>query len=135
MDFFRNNGAIREFGFFDFRRDSSRGWLWVGVSRKGMTMRQFALALLILFAAPTIAWSDAEDELECEILLRRGEPCVEMVWEENGQVIRGSRAECGEANYCPRLISDGCGCRCTRRAYQDFGFGERIKYQWCKARY
>jgi hypothetical protein len=96
-------------------------------------MWRFALGLLILIAAPTIAWGDAEDDLECEILVRRGQPCVEMVWEEDGQVIRGSRAECWDAKGCGRGGAlSRCDCRCTRHAYQDFGWNERIKYHWCK---
>ena len=97
-------------------------------------MRQFALALLILIAAPTIALGDAGDKLECEILVRRGGDCVEAAWEENGTVIRGSYRECWEAHCGGRrlICLARTKCRCTRKGYQDFGFGERIKYHWCK---
>lgn len=94
--------------------------------------RTLVFSILVVIAVPTIAWGDEEDKLECEILVMRGEPCIEMVWEEGGQVMRGSWVDCRDANDCPRGL---CGCRCNRHAYQDFGVGERIKYQWCKARY
>ncbi len=111
-------------------------------------MRRFALALLILIAAPTIAWGDLADELECKILLERGNGCVESVWiehtPEGKKVVRGPVHECvahfskiREEKGAAGRIYPEAACRqdCNRRAYQDFGIGERIKYHWCKARY
>ena len=123
---------------------------------KGMTMRQFALALLILIAAPTIAWGDAyddlKDEMECLNLMRRGNACVEYVWTDGGEVKKGER--CARTQLpnktvtlaaptiedfgmeitvsVPQLPEVAANCRCNRKAYQDFGIGERIKYHWCK---
>lgn len=127
-------------------------------------MRQFALGLLILIAAPTIAWGDAYDDLkketECRKLIDRGDTCVEYVWTELGEVKRGPKCvqtiaywdnnKRDEGQYrlvgtrvairsagrlTPRQVEIARSCKCNRHAYQDFGFGERTKYHWCQARY
>ena len=123
-------------------------------------MRQSALGLLILIAAPTIAWSDdfedAKDAMEakqkCYALMERGDECLEWYWPEGETMERGP--ECGlwavVGEERRRRVEQGLRhdprptrahlraieeCKCNRHAHQDFGFGERIKYQWCKARY
>ncbi len=125
-----------------------------------MMMRQIALGLLILFAAPTIAWGDPADDAEamakCMTLLARGTQCVEWYWFSGGRVEKGEdcpstqsssvtavTSDCPElgkkcaasVNKRPKTTTTANICPCNRHAYQDFGVGERIKYQWCKARY
>jgi hypothetical protein len=101
-------------------------------------MRWFVLGLLILIAAPTVVWGDAEDELECQMLVRRGDDCVEYVWEDplNDVIQQGSARECRKANahevFKGSTAHIPSSCKCNRRAYQDFGPIERIKYHWCK---
>ena len=91
-------------------------------------MRWFALGFLLLFAAPTVAWSDAVDDaeakLECDNLVQRGDECLEWVREEDGADVKGDR--------CPdhKSLSD---CSCNRHGHQALRLGDRIKYHGCKA--
>jgi hypothetical protein len=110
-------------------------------------MRQFVLGLLILIATPMIASSDAEDELECEMLVREGRRCVEYVWSAGDGVEKG--AMCPKAPGRTIFVPDYenpdnppkvgqlkggpvSSCRCNRMAYKDFGIAKRVKYHWCK---
>lgn len=100
-----------------------------------MTMRHFALGLLILIAAPTIALGDAEDELECKMLVGGGYRCVEYVWRGDGGIEKGRFCPTEPWSATSSARRPIASCTCNRKAYQDFGFGERTKYYWCKARY
>ena len=113
-------------------------------------MRWFAFGLLILIVVPTIARGDAADDAqakaECDNLVRRGNYCVDFFWTEydqfpNERVEQGPECEPHvearkrAASAEDRLIRVGHWmeyCECNRRAYQDFGVAERVKYHWCK---
>ena len=115
-------------------------------------MRQFALGLLILIAAPTIAWSDAADDAEaeakCMTLLSRGAQCVEWYWLVDDEAQTGECPKSEESfshTTCIENRGEGLAdcksvfirspaphCECNRKAYQDFGVVERIKYHRCK---
>lgn len=116
-------------------------------------MRQLVIALLVLIAAPTIAWGDAYDDekakLECWKIMDRGKKCLEWFWMEEARdfqettVERG--AECApmvEAKNAPRepgwmdvLNWAYEECKCNRHAYQDFDEAELNKFRFCNARY
>ena len=94
-----------------------------------MTIRQFALGLLILFATTTIACSDAFDDAEakaeCTNLVSRGKYCIEWFWTEyvggNKYVERGPSCDpAKERGRPPGGIWTDYPCDCNRKAYQCF---------------
>ena len=119
--------------------------------------RTLVLGILVVIAVPTIAWGDAASdlkaELECRALTSRGDACSEYTWSRGSEVEKGEKCpsvmpyrsggskidpDTGHTVFFidppdpsaePRVATN---CRCNRKAYQDFGVVERIKYHRCK---
>ena len=90
--------------------------------------------------------------MECKKLMGRGGTCVEYVWTDEGEVKRrpacdqsssdrgkrkrdeGQYRLVGTRPLTPREREIAKSCKCNRHAYQDFGFGGRMKYHWCSAK-
>jgi len=99
-------------------------------------MRQLALGLLVLIAAPVIASADAFDraeaEAKCMSLVNRGDACVEYFWTERdgaGQDVVKRGPVCKPALEAKRRTFK---CECNRHAFQDFSFKDRARYYLCK---
>jgi hypothetical protein len=99
-------------------------------------MRQLALGLLILIAAPLIASADAFDKAEaeakCRSLVNQGDQCVEYFWaakDAGGNDIVKRGPVCEPALKTKRRTFK---YECNRYAYQDFSIRDRARYYLCK---
>jgi len=99
-------------------------------------MRQLALGLLVLIAAPLMASGDAFDraeaEAKCTSLVNRGDACVEYFWTErdrSGEDVVKRGPVCEPALNAKRRTYK---CECNRQAFQDFSIKDRARYYLCK---
>ncbi len=118
--------------------------------RAGVLLTVLPVAVILAF--PLSAGGDAEEKAECLNLMNAGGVCTEYTWLAMELAMEGSKwvakrgpEDCscvlwetrGGVGFPPSraCLEHGKECECSHSAYEDWSFGKRMKYHYCKARY